>query len=313
MTNKVIIDTDPGIDDAMAIYFAVQAPQIDLLGLTTVFGNIEVELATQNALRLLEHANIDLPVCKGVAMPHVGPESTYAKFVHGEDGLGNLHLPPPKTSADQRTAAEFIIEMAHKYPNEITLVPIGPLGNIALALKLEPKLPELIKSVNIMGGAAHVAGNVTPVAEANIWNDAYAAEIVFSAGWDVKMFGLDVTYATSFDPDFVDILAAKNPVLGGLVARASQFYIDFYSKREDKKVCFFHDAFPLAYIVNPDLFTLITGNIRIGTDPLHRGQTSFAPLGSTTSELWTETPPVKVATGVNHAALTQLFIDTYAR
>ncbi|MEM0911962.1 MAG: nucleoside hydrolase, partial [Pseudomonadota bacterium] len=311
--NKVILDTDPGIDDAMAIYFAIQSPQIELLGLTTVFGNIDVELATLNALRLLEHANVDLPVCKGAAMPHVGPESTYARFVHGDDGLGNIQMPPPKTSADNRTAAEFIIEMAHKYPNEITLVPIGPLSNIALALKLEPKLPELIKSVNIMGGAAMVPGNVTPVAEANIWNDAYAADIVFSAGWDVKMFGLDVTYDIPFPPEFVDILADKNPRLGGLVAQAAQFYIKFYSRGKDKDMCYFHDAFPLAYIVEPNLFTLTTGNIRIGTDPLHKGQTSFAPLGSTASELWTHTPEVQVATAVDHDTLTKLFIQTYAR
>lgn len=312
MTNKIIIDTDPGIDDAMAIYFALQAPQLEVLGLTTTYGNIDVELATQNALRLIEHANVDIPVCKGVAMPHVGPESTYAKFVHGDDGLGNINLPEPKGKADDRTAAEFIVEMARKYPGEITLVPIGPLGNIALALKLEPNLPKLIKSVNIMGGAAFVPGNVTPVAEANIWNDAYAAEIVFAAGWDVKMFGLDVTYDIPFSPNFVDILADKNPHLGGLVSKAAQFYIEFYSKGADADVCYFHDAFPLAYIIKPEIFTLTTGNMRIGTDALHQGQTSFAPLGSTMSDLWTQTPHVQVATQVDHDALMQLFIDTYA-
>ena len=312
MSQKVIIDTDPGIDDAMAIYFASQSPNIDLLGLTTVFGNVNVDLATQNALRLLELAGQQIPVCKGAALPHVGPESSYAYFVHGEDGLGNIGLGEPSRQADSRNAAEFIIEMAHKFPGEIVLVPIGPLSNIAMALKLEPQLPKLIKSLNIMGGAARVPGNVTPVAEANIWNDAYAAEIVFAADWEINMFGLDVTYDLPFSSDFVNVLAQKNALLGGLVEKASQFYIDFYSKDRADRVCFFHDAFPLAFIVNPGLFKMTRGQMRIGTDPLHRGQTSFAPLGTTTSEFWTNMPELNVATGVDHPALTNLFIDTYA-
>ena len=312
MTHKIILDTDPGIDDAMAIFFAFQSPDIEVLGLTTVYGNVPVTMAAQNALSLCELANIDIPVCKGVAMPWVGPESTYAHFVHGDDGFGNINHPAPKGQLDPRSSAEFIVEMARKYPGEITLVAVGPLGNLAMALRLEPELPKLLKAVNIMGGAAFVPGNVTPVAEANIWNDAYAAEIVFAADWDLNMFGLDVTYDLPFPPNFTQVLAEKNPTLGGFVERASEFYTDFYSQGKDTRQCFFHDAFPIAYIVDPSLFELTEGNVRISTDSLNKGQTIFAPYGSTASPDWTNAASINVATKVDHPRLTQMFIDTYA-
>lgn len=312
MTHKIILDTDPGIDDAMAIFFAFQSPDIKVLGLTTVYGNVPVTMAAQNALSLCELANMDIPVCKGVAMPWVGPESTYAHFVHGDDGFGNINHPAPKGQLDPRSSAEFIVEMARKYPGEITLVAVGPLGNLALALRLEPELPKLLKAVNLMGGAAFVPGNVTPVAEANIWNDAYAAEIVFAADWKLNMFGLDVTYDLPFPPNFTQVLAEKNPTLGGFVERSSEFYTDFYSEGKETRQCFFHDAFPIAYIVDPSLFELTEGNVRVSTDSLNKGQTIFAPYGSTASPDWTNAASINVATKVDHPRLTQMFIDTYA-
>jgi len=313
MTHKIILDTDPGIDDAMAIFFAFQCADIDVLGLTTVFGNVPVTMAAQNALALCELADVDIPVTQGVGMPWVGPESTYAHFVHGDDGFGNIGHPASNRELDPRASAQFIIDMAKQYPGEITLVAIGPLGNLALALRLEPDLPKLIKGVSIMGGAAFVRGNVTPVAEANIWNDAHAADIVFSADWDIHMFGLDVTNAAPFAPEFMDTLAEKNPVLGGFVQRSSQFYMNFYSQNREDRVCFFHDAFPLAHLIRPDLFEFTEGHIRVGTDELNRGQTSVAPQGTTTSPLWLNAQKINVATKVDHPGLTQLFIDTYAR
>ncbi len=312
MVEKIILDTDPGIDDAMAIFFAFQAKQLDVLGLTTVYGNVPVEMSAKNALALVELANVNIPVCKGVGMPWVGEESTYAHFVHGDDGFGNINHPAPKGELDSRSSAQFIVDTVKKYPNEVTIVAVGPLGNLALALRLAPEIQHLVKSVNIMGGAAFTLGNVTPVAEANIWNDAHAAEIVFSAEWPINMFGLDVTYKVPFSPTFMQELSKVNPVLGGFVKRASEFYADFYSQGKEQKECFFHDAFPLAYIMHPELFEMTTGHMRIGTDELHRGQTSFAPIGSTMSPYWLNAQKVNVATKVKHADLTQLFIDTYA-
>lgn len=313
MTHKIILDTDPGIDDAMAIFFAFQSPDIEVLGLTTVYGNIPAKMAARNALTLCDIAGKpEIPVTQGVGLPWVGEESTYAHFVHGDDGFGNINYPPSTRAIDPRSSAEFIVEMARKYPGEINLVAIGPLGNIALALRLEPELPKLVKGLSIMGGAAFVQGNVTPVAEANIWNDAYAADVVFSADWEVKMFGLDVTTYAPTDPKFVDILAEKNPTLGGFVQQASQFYIDFYSAGKEKKVCYFHDAYPIAELLKPELFEFTRGNIRISTDPLNRGQTVVAPVGSTPSPLWNEAQFVQAATGVKHEELFAFFVDTYA-
>lgn len=312
MTQKIILDTDPGIDDAMAVFFAFQSAEIEVLGLTTVYGNVPVTMSAQNALTLCELAGQDIPVTKGVGMPWVGPESGYAQFVHGQDGFGDINFPPSKRQLDPRSSAQYIVDMARQYPGEITLVAIGPLGNLALALRLEPELPKLIKDVKIMGGAAFVAGNVTPVAEANIWNDCFAAEIVFSADWDITMFGLDVTNAVPFAPEFVDVLAQKNAKLGGFVQKSAQFYIDFYSQGREERVCYFHDAFPLAYMIDPSLFELTEGHIRIATDPLNRGQTSVAPIGSTFNPLWLEAKKIKVATKVDQHRLQKLYIDTYA-
>ena len=312
MTHKIIIDTDPGIDDAMAIFFAFQHPEIEVLGLTTVFGNVPVTMSARNALTLCEYAGQDIPVTQGVGMPWVGPESGYAHFVHGDDGFGNTFPEASERELDPRSSAQYIVDMARKHPGEITLVAIGPLGNLALALRLEPELPKLIKGVAIMGGAAFVPGNVTPVAEANIWNDAHAAAIVFAADWPVTMFGLDVTLKAPFAPSFLDTLETGNEKLGGFVKRASQFYIDFYSQNREERVCFFHDAYPLAWLVNPELFTITRGHARVGTGELDRGQTVVAPAGSTPSPLWTEAQMIDVATDVNHEKLEQLFIDTYA-
>lgn len=312
MAHKIILDTDPGIDDAMAIFFAFQSPNIDVLGLTTVFGNVPVEMSARNAVTLCNLADQDIPVTKGVGMPWVGPESTYAHFVHGADGFGEIDFPASDKPLDPRSSAQFIVDTVRANPGEVTIVAIGPLGNLALALRLEPELPKLVKGVNIMGGAAFVRGNVTPVAEANIWNDAHAADIVFSADWDLTMFGLDVTNNVPFDPSFMDTLASKNKKLGGFVQQSSKFYTDFYSQNREDRVCFFHDAFPLAYMIDASLFEITEGHARVSTDPLNRGQTSVAPEGTTASPLWLDAKKIKVATGVDHGRLTQLFIDTYA-
>jgi inosine-uridine nucleoside N-ribohydrolase len=309
--HKIILDTDPGIDDAMAIFFAFQHPEIDVLGLTTVFGNVPVNMAAKNAITLCALANKDIPVCKGVGMPWVGKESGYAHFVHGDDGFGNINFPAAKGELDPRSSAQFIVDMAREHPGEITVVAIGPLGNLALALRLEPELPSLLKAVSIMGGAAFVAGNVTPVAEANIWNDAYAAEIVFGASWELNMFGLDVTNSCPFTPDFLTQLKQNNPKLGGFVHDAAQFYVKFYSQNRDQDVCFFHDAMPLAHLVDPSLFELQTGKARVSTDPLNIGQTSVALPNTTTSPDWLNAQSVKVATKVDNVRLTQLYLSTY--
>jgi uridine nucleosidase len=152
MSPKIIIDTDPGVDDAMAIFFALRSPELDVIGLTTIFGNVHTDLATTNALRLLEIAGrADIPVAPGTDHPLAGPFKGPVPYVHGDDGQGNTHLPPPTTAPLPITAAQFIVEQVMAAPGEITLVPIGPLTNIALALRLEPRIAQHVKAVVLMG------------------------------------------------------------------------------------------------------------------------------------------------------------------
>ena len=316
MAEKIIIDTDPGIDDAMAIFFAFQSPDLEVLGLTSVFGNVPVDMAARNALTLCDVAGKDIPVCAGMKFPWVGPESSYAHFVHGDDGFGNIGHPASTRELDPRSSAQFIIDTAKQYPGEVTLVAIGPLSNLALALKMEPQITTLLKGVVIMGGAAQVPGNVTPVAEANIWNDPYAAEIVMSADWPLTMIGLDVTYAVSYNQAYLSELAEVNPTLGGFVHKAAQFYAKFYSEvfqNADEEVCYFHDAMALAYVIDPTLFTVKEGRFRVATDSLCYGQTTFAPLDKMMAPQWESAPVMQAALEVDKERLKALFMDTYAR
>src|SRR5687768_3597556 len=153
MVRKIIIDTDPGVDDAMAIFLALASPELDVIGLTTIFGNVDTELATTNALRLLEIAgHHEIPVAQGATAPLTRPFAGPVPFVHGEDGQGNVFLPRPETKAVPETAAAFIARQVMAHPGEITLAPIGPLTNIALALRLEPAMATNVQEVVLMGG-----------------------------------------------------------------------------------------------------------------------------------------------------------------
>ena len=194
MPHKVIFDTDPGVDDAMALCYALAHPDIDILGITTTFGNVTVDQAAINALYLCQLAGRSITVTRGAEKPLVKQAEPPPDFIHGADGLGNLpERAAPRGQMDPRTSAQFIVDTARKYPGEITLVAVGPLGNLAEALRLAPELPGLVREVVLMGGAVLESGNVSPVAEANIWNDPHAADIVFTAGWPLTMVGLDVT------------------------------------------------------------------------------------------------------------------------
>lgn len=317
MKEKIIIDTDPGIDDAMAIFLAFQLKQLDVIGLTTVFGNVPVEMSTRNAIILTDLAEKTIPVCEGAAKPLSDQQPAFAHFVHGDNGLGDVSLNEPSRSADPRSAAEFICQMAREYPGEVTLVAVGPLTNVALALKLDPELPKLLKKVVIMGGAARVRGNVSPVAEANIWNDPHAAADTFAAEYakPLVMMGLDVTYTVSYNGEFGENLAKNNPVLGGFIQQVARFYSKFYSEvfqTHHEPICYFHDAMAIAQITHPELFEFQSGHMRVATDELCYGQTAFEQNDNPSKHpLWQDQPLVEVAMKVDGDALRQLFLDTY--
>ncbi|CAN6563860.1 unnamed protein product [Malus baccata var. baccata] len=195
-TKKIIIDTDPGIDDAMAIFVALQSPEVQVIGLTTIYGNVYTTLATRNALHLLEVAGrTDIPVAEG---SHVtitkGTKLRIADFVHGADGLGNQNFPPPKGKPIEQSAAAFLVEQASLYPGKVTVVALGPLTNIALATQLDPEFAKNIGQIILLGGAFAVNGNVNPAAEANIFGDPDAADMVFTCGADILAMGINVTH-----------------------------------------------------------------------------------------------------------------------
>jgi inosine-uridine nucleoside N-ribohydrolase len=183
---RVIIDTDPGTDDALAIYLALNSPELKVEAFTVVPGNVTAEQGLDNALKLVSVAGrCDVPVAAGAQHPLMQKVYT-AGYWHGKNGIADIELPPSKCKVDPRFAPDLIIELIHKYPHEITLIPVGPLTNIALAVSKDPSIVKLTKNIVIMGGSIS-GGNTTGVAEANIFGDPEAAEIVFMAGWTVTM------------------------------------------------------------------------------------------------------------------------------
>jgi inosine-uridine nucleoside N-ribohydrolase len=209
---RVIIDTDPGVDDAFALLLAMRSPELKIEAITPVAGNVPLELTLPNALRLVEIAGrTDIPVAAGARTPLVRRLVT-ATYAHGENGLGGAVFPEPTTKPVAEPAAEYIRRIVHKYPHEVTLITLGPLTNIATALNADPELASLVRGLTMMGGSLS-GGNITPAAEFNIYVDPEAARIVFQSGIPITMVGLDVTRKTSLTEDHVRVLeAAQNPV-----------------------------------------------------------------------------------------------------
>jgi purine nucleosidase len=307
MPKKLIIDTDPGIDDAMAILFALASPELEVVGLTTIFGNVHTHLATQNARRLVEFAGAPhIPVAHGASRPLSHPLEGVGDFVHGKNGLGEIILPDPVLPPDPRSAAQFIVDTIMAQPGEITLVPVGPLTNIALALSLEPRIVENVAEVVIMGGAATVNGNVNPAAEANIHNDPHAADRVFTAGWPLTMVGLDVTMKTSMSDGYLASLQGSR--FGDFIYAASRFYLDFHYSVHGIYEAHTHDPSAIAYVLNPALFTVERGPLRVVTHGLAAGQTIFDRRGEWYGKnAWTNSPPINVCVGVDSVGLLDLF------
>src|SRR3989442_14843910 len=207
---RVIIDTDPGIDDTMAIMLALASPELRVEGLTTVRGNVGVEQCARTALTILEIAgHADIPVAVGADKPLSRPYHGHGSTVHGQDGLGETGLSGARPVPDRR-AVDFLISRITASPGELTLIALGPLTNLALAVSVDPRLPRRVREVIVMGGAVATRGNATPVAEANINNDPEAARIVFHAGWPVTLVGLDVTHKVTMTPAYLQRLAAAH-------------------------------------------------------------------------------------------------------
>ncbi len=282
---KIILDTDPGADDAMAILLALNSPELDVKALTVVAGNVVVEQGVENARKLVSLAGrCDVPVARGASRPLVQKLVT-AEFFHGANGLGNVELPAPACPADQRFAPDLIIELIHQYPHEITLVPVGPLTNIALALRKDPSIVGLVKEVVLMGGSI-AGGNATAAAEANIYNDPEAARAVFEAGWPLTMVGLNVTERTLFTRADRNRLARTQGcendfavrVLDFLVARSSGLGADGTPM---------HDPLAVGAVIDRSLITTRDMWVEVETrGEFTRGETVASRSNSSDRKVW---------------------------
>ncbi len=226
---KIIFDTDPGTDDALALMLALNSPELDVRAITVVPGNVTAKQGLENALRMVSLANrCDIPVAAGAQHPLFQKLIT-AEFWHGKNGLANIELPPSKCKVDSRFGPDLIIEMVHAAPHEITLVPVGPLTNIALAVEKDPSIVPLVKEVILMGGSIK-GGNVNAAAEANIYNDPEAAQIVFQAGWPLTMVGLDVGDKTLLGRKQLDQLARTHGPVNDFIYGVAKFLVDLSAK-----------------------------------------------------------------------------------
>ena len=250
---KIIIDTDPGADDALAILLALNSPELDVQALTVVAGNVVVEQGLTNALKLVSLAGrCDVRVARGAGHPLV-QKLTTAEFFHGKNGLGDVELPVPACHADTRFAPDLIIELVHQYPHEITLVPVGPLTDIALAVEKDPSLVPLVKEVLVMGGSLS-GGNATAAAEANIYNDPEAARVVFEAGWPLTMVGLNVTEKTLITRVDLERLAETHGPQNDFVVGVLRFMVDLARKLGAEGTAM-HDPLTVGAVIDRTLIT----------------------------------------------------------
>jgi purine nucleosidase len=221
---KIILDTDPGSDDALALMLALNSPELDVRAITVVPGNVTAQMGLENALRMVSLANrCDIPVAAGAQHPLFQKLIT-AEFFHGKNGLANVELPPSKCKVDTHFGPDLIIQLVHASPHEITLVPVGPLTNIALAVEKDPSIVPLVKEVILMGGSLN-GGNVNASAEANIYNDPEAAQIVFQAGWPVTMVGLEVGDKALFTKKYLDQLSSTHGPINDFIVAVLKYLV----------------------------------------------------------------------------------------
>lgn len=276
---RVIIDTDPGVDDAMAILLALNSPELKVEALTVVPGNVDGRQGLENALKLVSLAGrCDLPVAGGAQHP-LNQKLITAQFWHGRNGLADVELPASKCKTDPRFGPDLIIELVHKYPHEITLIPVGPLTNIALAVSKDPSIVPLVKNIVIMGGSIG-GGNVNGAAEANIYNDPEAASIVFNAGWMVTMIGSDVGERTLMTRKYLADLQALHGPESDFISKLADFYL-MRSEKSGYQGAAMYDPLAVATVIDPSLVTLKDMHVDVETKgEFTRGETVANRMGS---------------------------------
>jgi pyrimidine-specific ribonucleoside hydrolase len=270
----LVIDTDPGIDDALALLLALASPEVDLRLVTTVHGNVELEQTTENALRVLHlGGRSDVPVAAGAVTSLVHAQPERAGHVHGAAGLGGVELPPSPSSVDPRHAVVALADLLMTTPEPVTVAAIGPLTNIALLLGVFPEAAARIGRLVVMGGSAARGGNVTAAAEFNVWADAEAAQRVLTAGLPTLMVGLDVTLPTVLDASGIDRFRAAGPV-GATAAAILQEYLDNQQVWSGESGVVVHDALALTEAIVPGTLGTVRRDVVVDTGlGTGRGQT----------------------------------------
>ncbi len=291
----VILDTDPGVDDALALLYLRARPDLTLLAITTVFGNADVETTTRNALWLRARLGLSAPVHRGAAQPLSRPRGPPPVHVHGENGLGGVDLSgPPLPPAAPGAAHDRIVEIIRAHPGAVTLVAIGPLTNLALALRAAPDIAGLVAGVTVMGGG-FARGNVTPYAEANVHNDPEAAAQVLTAPWPVTLVPLDATLPCVLS-------TAEARAAGDFVEAVTRGYAAAYARYEGLDGCVLHDVAALVSLTRPELFDARLAPVSVATDGERVGQTAWVSAG----------PPVRTLLHTDGPGLTAHFLRTIA-
>jgi len=301
---RIIIDTDPGVDDALSFLLALASAEIKLEGLTTTQGNVAVDKATRNALSVLELTHMsDIPVAQGSSLPLVQPLLA-SELVHGKSGIGNSKLPEPRNKPIPEHAVDFLIRKILAASGGISIFPIGPMTNIAMAIRKEPKFAKSVRELVIMGGAIREGGNATPLAEFNLFADPHAAHIVFHSGIPITLIPLDVTHKCILKQSHIEqLLKIKSPI-SRFIADSVEDYMKF-SLTRGHAGCALHDPLTLATIIAPELLTLkeyfvdvdISGGVSMGN--------TFADFFNISKK----TANMKVALGVRGDDFVELFLQ----
>jgi purine nucleosidase len=307
--HKIILDCDPGQDDAVAILLALASPEeIEVLAITTVAGNVPLALTSRNARQIVELAGRDFPVHAGCARPILRPLET-AEYVHGETGLNGAELPEPRLPLAPGHAVDVIVDLVMRHPpGSVTLCPIGPLTNVALAIVKEPAIVPRLARIVLMGGAMGL-GNVTAAAEFNIYVDPHAARVVFEAGAPIVMLGLDVTHQALVTEERL----ARIGAIGTPVARACVGLLGFFNRYDKERYAIpgapLHDPCVIAWLVRPELFTGRHRRVDVETEGVHS-------IGRTVVDWWQRSPAppnALVVDQVNADGFFALLVERLAR
>lgn len=299
---KVIIDCDPGIDDSLAIMLALKSEELEVVGITITSGNVHAKKGAENALKILKELNrLDIPVYIGSCDP-LERELITAEDTHGSDGLGESFLPKVEETSYKEGAIDFILETLKE--DDITIIALGPLTNIAVALEKNKDIMRNMKELVLMGGAFNSFGNCSQVAEFNFWVDPHAAEKVFrDLKKKITMVGLDVTRECVLTPNYIEMIKQFNEPLGDLIVKITRFYVDFHWEQERTLGCVINDPLAVAYFINPELCSGKEYYVDVVTEGKAIGM-SLVDEGN----FYKEKPNCLVLTEVNSKAFMEMFL-----